>query len=163
MENEDVVGAVPTGDASTTSEWITIQLPTKVRLILEMWRYVQVISDTEVNLVVPEVILQKIKTYLQVCISYNFYILKCHRFRKAFPRKTIKYKINTMAAMAWLHKLPGHQQPWYWPSYSVWISSQNVISSPVTDTDYKYEIKRKSHGTSRSLRKNFLARTEGSA
>ena len=39
MENEDVVGAAPTGDASTTSEWPTIELPTKVRLILETWRY----------------------------------------------------------------------------------------------------------------------------
>ena len=33
VENEDVVGAAPTGDAPTTSEWSTIVLPTKVRLI----------------------------------------------------------------------------------------------------------------------------------
>ena len=33
MENEDVVGAAPTGDAPNTSEWSTILLPTKVRLI----------------------------------------------------------------------------------------------------------------------------------
>ena len=39
VENEDVVWAVPTGDAPTTSEWSTIELPTKVRLILETWRY----------------------------------------------------------------------------------------------------------------------------
>ena len=39
MENEDVVGAAPTGDAPTMSEWSTIWLPTKVRLILETWRY----------------------------------------------------------------------------------------------------------------------------
>ena len=37
MENEDVVGAAPTGDAPTTSEWSTILLPTKVQLILETW------------------------------------------------------------------------------------------------------------------------------
>ena len=36
--NEDVLGAAPTGDAPTTSEWSWIQLPTKVRLILEVWR-----------------------------------------------------------------------------------------------------------------------------
>ena len=36
VENEDVVGAAPTGDAPTTSEWSTILLPTKVRLILEV-------------------------------------------------------------------------------------------------------------------------------
>ena len=35
----DVVGAAPTGDAATTSEWSTIPLPTKVCLILEVWRY----------------------------------------------------------------------------------------------------------------------------
>ena len=35
-ENEDVVGAAPTGDAPTTSEWSTILLPTKVWLILEV-------------------------------------------------------------------------------------------------------------------------------
>ena len=40
VENEDVVGAAPTGDAPTTSEWSTIVLPTKVRLILEVWRYI---------------------------------------------------------------------------------------------------------------------------
>ena len=38
VENEDVVGAAPTGDAPTTSEWSTILLPTKVLLILETWR-----------------------------------------------------------------------------------------------------------------------------
>ena len=38
VENEDVVGAVPIGDAPTTSEWSTILLRTKVRLILEVWR-----------------------------------------------------------------------------------------------------------------------------
>ena len=35
MENEDVVGAAPTGDAPTISEWSTIALATKVCLILE--------------------------------------------------------------------------------------------------------------------------------
>ena len=40
VENEDVVGAVPTGDAPITSELSTILLPTKVRLILEvLWYY----------------------------------------------------------------------------------------------------------------------------
>ena len=39
IENEDAVGAAPTGDAPTTSEWSTILLPTKVCLVLEVWRY----------------------------------------------------------------------------------------------------------------------------
>ena len=34
--NKDVIGAAPTGDDSTTSEWSIILLPNKVRLILEV-------------------------------------------------------------------------------------------------------------------------------
>ena len=40
VENEDVVGAAPTGDAPTTSEWSTILLPTMVRLRSEVWGYI---------------------------------------------------------------------------------------------------------------------------
>ena len=40
VENEDVVGAAPIGDAPTTSEWSTTLLPTKVWLILEVWVYI---------------------------------------------------------------------------------------------------------------------------
>ena len=40
IQNEDVVGAAPTGDAPTTSELSTILLPTKARLIPEVLRYV---------------------------------------------------------------------------------------------------------------------------
>ena len=39
VENEDVVGVAPKGDAPTTSEWPTILLPTNAHLILEVWRY----------------------------------------------------------------------------------------------------------------------------
>ena len=39
VENEDVVGAAPTGDAPTTSELSTYLLLSKVRLILEVLRY----------------------------------------------------------------------------------------------------------------------------
>ena len=39
VENEDVVGAAPTGDAPTTSEWSSILLTTKVHLILEIRQY----------------------------------------------------------------------------------------------------------------------------
>ena len=38
VKNEDVVGALPTGDAPTWFEWSTILLPTKVWLILEIWQ-----------------------------------------------------------------------------------------------------------------------------
>ena len=36
VENEDVVGAAPAGDAPTVSEWSTILMPTEVPLILEV-------------------------------------------------------------------------------------------------------------------------------
>ena len=38
VDDEDVVGAAPTGDAPITSELSTIILPTKVRLILDTLR-----------------------------------------------------------------------------------------------------------------------------
>ena len=38
VDKEDVVGAAPSGDAPTSSEWSTILLSTKVRLILEVLR-----------------------------------------------------------------------------------------------------------------------------
>ena len=38
VENEDLVGAVPTGDAPTTSEGSTILSSTNAWFILEVWR-----------------------------------------------------------------------------------------------------------------------------
>ena len=49
VENEDVVGAAPTGDAPTTSEWSTILLPTWVHLILEVLRYIVVTLNKLLN------------------------------------------------------------------------------------------------------------------
>ena len=46
VENEDAVGAAPTGDAPTISEWSTILLPTKVSLISEVWLYLVDTCDT---------------------------------------------------------------------------------------------------------------------
>ena len=46
VENADVVGAEPRGDAPTTSEWSTILLPTKVHLILEILWYLQQMSSS---------------------------------------------------------------------------------------------------------------------
>ena len=39
VKNEDVVWAAPTGDAPTASEWSTILLPTQVRIIFDVLRY----------------------------------------------------------------------------------------------------------------------------
>ena len=47
VENEDVAGAPPTGDAPTTSEWSTILLLTKMQLILEVWRQFTVLCVAE--------------------------------------------------------------------------------------------------------------------
>ena len=40
LPNDDLVRAVPTGDAPTTFEWSTSLLSTKARLRLDVWRYV---------------------------------------------------------------------------------------------------------------------------
>ena len=49
MHGGFLLGAAPTGDAPTTSEWSTILLPTKVRLILEVLRYIVVQLDMLVH------------------------------------------------------------------------------------------------------------------
>ena len=49
VENEDVVGAAPTADAPTTSEWSTVLLATKVRLILEVLRYYSVQCKPDIS------------------------------------------------------------------------------------------------------------------
>ena len=49
VENEEVVGAAPTGDAPTTSGWSTILFTIKVQLILEIGQYV---LNTEMSQIV---------------------------------------------------------------------------------------------------------------
>ena len=49
VENEDVAGEAPTGDAPTTSHWSTIVLPTNVCIILEVWWYCQKITQIHYN------------------------------------------------------------------------------------------------------------------
>ena len=44
VENEDAAGEAPTGDTPTTSEWSTMLLPTKLRLVLEVCRYIYIDS-----------------------------------------------------------------------------------------------------------------------
>ena len=46
-------GAAPTGDASTTSEWSTILLPTKVQLILEVLQQVLIALGNDLVLLSP--------------------------------------------------------------------------------------------------------------
>ena len=62
IENEDVVGAAPTGDAPSTSEWSTILFPNKVHLILDVWLYIKIFLSK----CSPEI------TYFH-CKSYFFY------------------------------------------------------------------------------------------
>ena len=72
-ENEDVVGAAPTGDDPTSSERTTILLPTKVRLILEVWGYIEIKVPSSWQkcrhcMVVPEVVnIQKCS--VTICIG----------------------------------------------------------------------------------------------
>ena len=52
VENEDVIGTAPIGDAPTTSEWSAILLPAKVRLMLEVWQYPKIDTAAHPQLVV---------------------------------------------------------------------------------------------------------------
>ena len=45
FEYKDVVGAATTGEAPTTSEWSTISLPTKARIIFDVWTTTSRISN----------------------------------------------------------------------------------------------------------------------
>ena len=54
LENEDVVGAAPTGDVPTTSELSTILLSTKVRLILEVLWYYDIRIERHVDQIIWE-------------------------------------------------------------------------------------------------------------
>ena len=63
-ENEDVVGTAPTGDAPTISEWSTILLPTRVRLILEVWRCVNLRSLRSLRI--------RVRGWIYHVISFKF-------------------------------------------------------------------------------------------
>ena len=54
FENEDEFGAAPTGNAPIAYEWSIIFLPTNVRLILNVWRYIIHELNFVVVSVVPE-------------------------------------------------------------------------------------------------------------
>ena len=63
MENEDVVGAAPTGDAPTISEWSTISLTTQVRLILDTWWYCRISTLRRVPAKIVLFLLKTIQPY----------------------------------------------------------------------------------------------------
>ena len=70
VQDEDVVGAAPTGTS-------TIQLPTKVRLILETWRYLFFHRPVVQELLlenVPNIFISSVmKTYAEL-INYRYII-----------------------------------------------------------------------------------------
>ena len=89
VDNEDLVGAAPTGDAPTTSELSAMILPNKVRLILEVWLY---ITRTH-----PDVHIQKCKTE---CL-YTFRPLHPFRLVSAHSNKPIiPVKVDTTCGVA---------------------------------------------------------------
>ena len=49
MDNDDAVGAAPTGDAPATSELSAILLPTQVQLISEVLWYIVFTVSTDSN------------------------------------------------------------------------------------------------------------------
>ena len=79
VENEDAVGAAPTGGAPTTSEWSTILFPTKVCLILETLRYTPNLVKMCVALMYQRIsanlwtdlITEEIKNFQNIFICYH--------------------------------------------------------------------------------------------
>ena len=57
VENEDVVGAAPAGDAPTASEWSTILLPTNVWLILQSFDGIPLQFITNKDIIIITIIL----------------------------------------------------------------------------------------------------------
>ena len=74
--NEDVVGAAPTGDAPTTSELSTIILP-KVRLILEVLRYMQFESNVTFTKYFVSIACDYLPSWNSIQLHLNFAPYRC--------------------------------------------------------------------------------------
>ena len=90
--NEDAVGAAPTGDAPTTSEWPTVLLPVKVWLILEIWLYILLLSRHDphsidcifVPVKISPAFYKVLYRYGYTCIYIFFFFFhptRCHIFQ----------------------------------------------------------------------------------
>ena len=87
VENEDAVGAAPTGDAPTTSELSTILLPTKVRLILEVLRYLSSLYKLNLFEENPDIPLHGVS------------LLKINSLRAKFRRGIINIHLHFMSLL----------------------------------------------------------------
>ena len=85
VENEDVFGAAPIGDAPTTSEWSTILLPTKVRLILEVLQYITCAGRWCKSLAVWLFVWQLVEANNQENINTPHLVTDWPVIQKAFP------------------------------------------------------------------------------
>ena len=117
--NEDVIGAAPTGDAPTTSEWSTNLLANKMCLILEMWWYVSIkipqwcsackglthwlLKDVEIIWIVTLEV--KLLNYNLEQFLWILLLRECHRS-----------SLSTLVeVMAWCHQAPSHYLSQCWP------------------------------------------------
>ena len=72
VENKNVVGAVPTGDAPTTSEWSTILLPSKVHFILKVWGYTSICETNFKYKKAPYLVIVDISLWHDVSLHPQF-------------------------------------------------------------------------------------------
>ena len=86
VENEDVVGAAPSGDDPTTSEWSTSILPTKVRLILKLWQHRSISAWGEL----PVIFLRQKQQ------QNTHWSIESTRFRNFFTQFQLLRNINNM-------------------------------------------------------------------
>ena len=115
VENEDVVGAAPTGDAPTTSEWSTILLPTKVRLILEILRYSD-FNTRRVNSLAPEKFEWNFRyLILQIISVIDGWGISCELALRWMSLDITDDKSTLVQVMAWCCQATSHYLSQCWP------------------------------------------------
>ena len=130
-----MVGAVPTGDAPTTSEWSTILLPTKVRLILEVLRYVTCLPRSQcIDSLAPGRPGCHFKTAIfNLVLLIAIFTSSKDNALRLMPRDLTDDKSTLVQVMAWCHQATSHYLSQCWLSsmspYDVsrpqWIKQTN--------------------------------------
>ena len=113
--NDDVVGIATTGDATSTSEWSTILLPTKVQLTLEVWQYVTYVprKTFQLNIHIHDKVFlwyQKTKVYFMLLWPHLNSVFCCHSSdwessllmkKKLGSLKLFINDLSTMGTVCW--------------------------------------------------------------
>ena len=114
VENEDVVGVVPIGDAPTTSVWSTILLHTQVRLILQVWWYVQVLGYQPIECWSTHWPVEDLNGILYQLVIFKL-ILVMDGW--SISQYVTDDKSALVQIMAWCHQATSHYLSQCWPIF----------------------------------------------